>query len=580
MRIKTKLTLGIGLLLSLIAVLGAVSVFSVHALRQDARQILSENYQTLDYTGRMSAALDELQSGGDGRAAFREALLQQQKNVTEPGEEALTRQLTQYFEALPPQLTADPSVYRPIRATLLAISNLNLKAIDQKSDAAQDTARSSIRWILLSGLLCLSIAFGVLIRLPETIAGPVREFAASIAQITARNYTHRVNIGQPDEFKALAKAFNQMAQKLQEYENSSLSQLLFEKKRVEMLINKMHDPVIGLDEHNVILFANEEAIKALGMADAATVVGASAQQLAAHNDLLRSLLSATGQEEGSLIKIFAHGKESYFNKEIIPIDLTPTGEEAPRNSGSVIVLKNVTAFKELDFAKTNFIATISHELKTPIASIKLSLQLLENPRTGALNEAQLQLIQGIRDDSRRLLKITSELLNIAQVETGKIQLNIQQSKPADILQYALDAVKRQAEQQGVTLITEAPAALPAIKADGEKTAWVLINFLTNAIRYSPEGGQVRIRLSDTEAGVRFCVQDEGQGIDPRYQPRLFDKYFQAPGSRQSGSGLGLAISKEFIEAQGGAIGLISELGLGSQFFFILPAIGAAPAARF
>ncbi|STO15482.1 Alkaline phosphatase synthesis sensor protein phoR [Flavobacterium hibernum] len=269
------------------------------------------------------------------------------------------------------------------------------------------------------------------------------------------------------------------------------------------------------------------------------------------------------------MKIFANGKESYFDKETINITITPTGEEKEINIGDVIILRNITLFKELDFAKTNFIATVSHELKTPIASIKLSLQLLQNNKTGDLNDDQKQLIESIKDDSQRLLKITGELLNLSQLETGNIQLNIDKSNPYAIVNYAVEAVKIQADQKQIKLVIDAHENLHDVKADSEKTGWVLINYLSNAITYSSEKSTITIKLKEENDHIVFQVIDTGKGIDARYKDKVFDKYFQIPGSQKTGTGLGLAISKEFIEAQNGTIGVESNLGLGSTFWFSL-----------
>ena len=152
---------------------------------------------------------------------------------------------------------------------------------------------------------------------------------------------------------------------------------------------------------------------------------------------------------------------------------------------------------------------------------------------------------------------------------GNIQLNIQQSRPEQILEYALEAVKVQAEQKQIGLMVEMEENLPDVKADTEKTAWVLINFLTNAIRYSQQQGQIHIQIKPHENGIQFSVKDDGKGIDSRYRAKIFNRYFQVPGSAKSGTGLGLAISKEFIEAQGWHIGVNSEIGMGSTFFFDL-----------
>ena len=175
----------------------------------------------------------------------------------------------------------------------------------------------------------------------------------------------------------------------------------------------------------------------------------------------------------------------------------------------------------------------------------------------------------IYDDAERLLKITSELLNMAQVETGNIQLKIQPTTPEDILKLSLHAVQFQAQQKGIELLPNIQPSLPLINVDQEKTAWVLINFITNAIKFSPEKSQIDIGIYQKEGDICFEVQDYGRGIDQKYQGRIFDKYFKVPGSHESlgGTGLGLAISKEFIESQGGTIWVKSKIGQGSSFGF-------------
>ena len=336
----------------------------------------------------------------------------------------------------------------------------------------------------------------------------------------------------------------------------------------------MHDPIIGLDQNGIVLFANDEALKIIGI-KSEEIIGKIATDIAVSNDLIRSLIlkeTNAGLQKNKPLKIFANGKESYFEKETIAITIVPTGEENPIDIGNVIILRNITLFKELDFAKTNFIATVSHELKTPIASIKLSLQLLENTQTGFMNEDQKQLIESIKEDSHRLLKITGELLNLSQLETGNIQLNIEQSNPSEIIDYAINAVKIKAEQKNIQLITDIQDNLPKVKADKDKTSWVLINFLTNAITYSSENSRIIIKTIAQDNTITFCVTDFGKGIDNRYKDKIFDKYFQIPGSNKSGTGLGLAISKEFIEAQNGTIYVESELGLGSTFGISLHAV--------
>ncbi|WP_278022576.1 sensor histidine kinase [Flavobacterium ginsengisoli] len=569
MRIKTKLNLGVGLLFLMIIILSLVSAYSVFLIKQDTENILKSNYNTLEYSRNMIFALDEMKSDSKETIQdFEENLEKQTQNITEPGEKQATEKLKESF-ALLEKNNADENIKAQIRQDIFAIMKLNLDAIKQKSDIAKHSAETANLSIAIVGTLCFLIAFNLLVNLPNNIANPIKELTLSIKEIANKNYSERVHFTSHSEFGDLAKSFNTMAQKLEEYHDSNVYKLLFEKKRLETLINNMNDPIIGLDNEGIVLFVNDEALKIIGL-KSEDIIGKPTSQLAISNDLIRSLILKENETpKKQPLKIFAHGKESYFEKEIHNITITPTGEEKEINIGDVIILRNITLFKELDFAKTNFIATVSHELKTPIASIKLSLQLLENAKTGDMNDDQKQLVESIKDDSQRLLKITGELLNLSQLETGNIQLNIGKSNPHEIVKYAVEAVKVQADQKQIQLIIDANENLKNVKADAEKTGWVLINYLSNAIRYSSEKSTILIKLKEENNQMVFQVIDTGKGIEPRYKDKVFDKYFQIPGSQKSGTGLGLAISKEFIEAQNGNVGVESNLGLGSTFWFTL-----------
>jgi len=477
MRIKTKLNLGVGLLFLMIIILSLVSAYSVFLIKEDTENILKANYNTLEYSRNMILSLDEIKISTDHKKhTFKENLDKQSLNVTEPGEKEATANLKRNF-ALLEKNNFNETIKTKIRQDIFAIMKLNLDAIKQKSDIAKKTAETANFSIAIVGTLCFLIAFNLLINLPNNIANPIKELTLSIKEIANKNYSERVHFTNHNEYGDLAKSFNTMAQKLQEYNNSNLYKLFFEKKRLETLINNMHDPIIGLDNEGIVLFANDEALKIIGL-KLEDVIAKPASELSLSNDLIRSLtLKEPDLPKKQTLKIFANGKESYFDKETINITITPTGEETAINIGDVIILRNITLFKELDFAKTNFIATVSHELKTPIASIKLSLQLLQNTKTGDMNDDQKQLVESIKDDSQRLLKITGELLNLSQLETGNIQLSIEKSDPLAIVNYATEAVKVQAEQKQIKLVIDADDNLQHVKADSEKTGWVLINYL-------------------------------------------------------------------------------------------------------
>lgn len=573
MKIKQKLQLGMGLLFAMILLLASISVFYINRLSNDTKNILVANYNTLDYSRKMQMALDNNIHLPENQLLFSENLALQQKNITEAGEAELTSRLATHFSLLQ-QNFSDSQLVKNIRRDISNIMLLNMQAIQRKNKVAETTSDNSIFWISIIGTICFIIAFTLLFNLPGNIANPVKELTASIKEIAERNYSRRLHFNKKDEFGELAASFNTMAEKLEEYQASSVQKLLMEKKRIETLINNMNDPVIGLDENKRILFMNNMALKISGL-KAEQVTGKTAEELALTNDLIRSLVqelynnSSPSTTAKLPVKIYADSKESYFEKEIIPIKIIPTGEQIEKLIGNVILLQNITPYKELDFAKTNFIATVSHELKTPISSIRMSLDLLENKQLGELNSEQKNMVESIKEDTARLLKITGELLNMTQVETGSIQMTVQPASVQEIMEYAISTNKVAAEDKKISLSIDVPEHISLVLADKDKTAWVLNNLVSNAIRYSYENATVYITAKEEKDQIRFSVTDTGQGIEPRYIDRVFDRYFRIPGTKKEGTGLGLSISKEFIEAQGGRMELQSEYGKGSEFAFYL-----------
>lgn len=571
MKIKTKLTLGVGLLFILIILLSIVGAFNINALKSDTENILKANYNSLLYSRNILSVLNN--PSEKTIQVIEDNLKKQENNATEIGELDANVELRNNIEAYKKN-NSNSSVQLAIQENLFQIMDMNMQAIQRKSEVAKTTADKAVFWIVVAGTICFLIAFILLVNLPSNIANPIKELAESIKQIAAKNYSKRVHFESHSEFGELAKSFNSMAEKLEEYNNSNLAKLMMEKKRIETLINNMHDPVIGLDENLKVIFANEEALKIIG-STASEIIGHFTQELALKNDLVRNLITdlmienpILGQKQAP-VKIFAENKESYFEKETLHISIVPTGETNSILVGHVIFLRNVTSYKELDFAKTNFIATVSHELKTPISSIKLSLQLLENAEIGHLNNEQKNLVESIKDDATRLLKITGELLNMTQVESGNIQLSILPADPKEILLYAINATQTQADQKQIKFNIECPDSISKVQADNEKTAWVLTNLISNAIRYSYDNSTIYLSIIETKNNVQISVRDRGQGIAPQYKDKVFDRYFRVPGTKKEGTGLGLSISKEFIEAQGGQISVETEFGAGSKFSITL-----------
>lgn len=558
-RIKTKLSLGLIFLFSLIILSGGVGSYYIQDIAHQSENILKDNYESVQHVRLMMKLLDEMEPQRQKSIVqFEEILKKQELNITESGEKKITQEIRKLFESYKIEFSLVQS--KNIREKLYQVMDINMQAITKKNEQVQEKANRVFSVLTVFGTICLLIAFSFIINFPGYIANPISALTESIKQIANKNYDQRLNFESNDEFGELADAFNAMAKKLDEYEHSNLAKIMFEKKRIEIIINQMNDAIIGLDEKKNVLFVNSVAEKLLDLKES-EIQSKQSTDIAIKNDLLRQILNNSSSSKDFIVS--SDEKEKYFTKE--NFDVMNDKEMI----GQVIILKNITPFKELDTAKTNFIATVSHELKTPISSIKMSSQLLEDNRIGETNEEQKQLIQNIKEDAERLLKITSELLNLTQAETGKIELSIQKTQPKQIIEYAVGAIQFQASQKQILFEINYSENMPAINADKEKTAWVLLNLLSNAVRYSPEKSKIIIHAIEQNEYVTFSVQDFGKGIDSKYRNKIFDRYFQVPDSTKTGTGLGLAISKEFIEAQGGKIWLESEPGKGSKFSFAL-----------
>ncbi|MEI9908755.1 MAG: histidine kinase dimerization/phospho-acceptor domain-containing protein [Bacteroidota bacterium] len=419
-KLKTKVALGGIFLFALLVLVGAVSFFYFNRITEEAKDIVKNNYETLNYSRDMLKELDEL-NGGDSMNAynnFEESLQQQEKNITEPSEKEMTVSLRKNFNELKKKKSVD-SLRSLIRKNISGIMQLNLQAINNKNLAAKASAENAKTIITFILTICTLLGLTFVFNFPSLVASPIAKLTEGIKAIAGKNYSERIHLNRKDEFGQMADAFNSMAEKLDEYEHSNLSKILFEKQRAETVINSLKDASIGIDNKGLILFANQQALQLINLQEL-EIVGQPQEAVQKKNDLFRFLVK---EENNIPFKIVVDSKENYFTKEMV--DITQRGEKI----GNVIVLKNITSFKELDVAKTNFIATVSHELKTPLASSDFSLKLLEDSRIGELSSEQKELVQQLKNDNQRMLKILSELLNMSQVEAGKIQLNMQYVSP-------------------------------------------------------------------------------------------------------------------------------------------------------
>lgn len=555
MKIRSKLTYSIGSLLLVIIFLGLFSSRNISQMKRDTKNILVDNYNSVSYAQKMQSALNDFYTDSTSLSIFEQNLILQTKNITEPYEKETAEVLVQQFD----HFKQEPSTenFIALSETINDIVLLNTAAISRKAQIANATANEALIWIVVVSVLSAVIAGIMLFRFPKSFTRSIEELTDGIIEVSNGNYDNRLNFNSRSEFGNVALSFNSMAEQLSKFHSSSMARIMAAKRYLEIIINSIDEPIIGLDKNKNILFANACATTILNIPHE-RIIGRSALDVSLTNDLFRRLIRGLENKDkkDEPLKIYSDNKESYFQ-----VHYTTASED----SGTVIQLSNVTQFKELDNAKTNFISIISHELKTPISAILMSLKLLEDERVGSMNQEQTALSQSIRENSDRLLNITSELLKMTQVETGKLQLSPKVTKPIELINYAVNATRVLADKFGCNIEVDYPEKLPKLFVDSEKVAWVVTNLLSNAIHYSSENARIIIGAKQVDDKIEIYVRDFGKGIDPRYHQSIFDRYFRVPGTKIQGSGLGLAISKEFVESHGGTIRVESEIGRGSCF---------------
>jgi signal transduction histidine kinase len=280
------------------------------------------------------------------------------------------------------------------------------------------------------------------------------------------------------------------------------------------------------------------------------------------------------EEFGRAIVLRVDGQDRFFLPRILPIN-DPYGNTL----GAAVLLENVTRFRLLDQVKSDLVATVSHELKTPLASVRLALHLLLEESVGPLTPKQTELLMDARDNAERLLGMVNNLLDLARLEQGRQYLDLRPEPPGALLHTAADAILPRARDKEVAVVVEAPADLPAVAVDARRLGHALGNLLENALTHTERGGRITLQAAADGDRVVLKVADTGRGIPSDHLPHVFDKFFRIPGqSPATGTGLGLAIVREIVMAHGGTITCESKPGVGTIFRLLLPVWGSVPAA--
>jgi signal transduction histidine kinase len=593
-------------LLILPAVLGTAGVVLLYRLGNRIDAILRENYDSVIAMERLNEALERIDSSFQfflaGRheqarkqydknwPAYREALHVEENNITIPGEAQMVDRLvrlTQLYRGLGDQFFKKPGTaqdyfgpgglletFTRIKETANDILRLNQNTMESANKEAQRTAQESLVWLSLAMVLVAFLAGFSAWHTVRTILRPIQALTQAALGISAGNLDQVVPYLSRDELGQLAQAFNTMARHLRDYRQSHSAQLLRVQRTSQATIDSFPDPVMVLDSEGCVEMANPAARRLLGVmarpAGKERGVTAPWQPPPPLRQPIRDALQ--GQQDylpdglDRVVLLDGSGGQRACLPRILTIR-DPYGNML----GAAVLLQDVTRLRLLDQVKSNLVATASHELKTPLTSVRLALHLLLEEAVGPLTPKQTELLLDARDNSERLLAVVNNLLNLARLEQGWRQLDIRPEAPGDLLTAAADAFRAQAEDRGIELMVNVPPGLPSVAVDAARLGTALGNLVDNALTYTDRGGKITLTATAGRDSVTLAVSDTGIGIPAEHLPHVFEKFFRVPGqSRGGGTGLGLAIVNEIVTAHGGTVTCESQPGAGTTFRLMIP----------
>jgi signal transduction histidine kinase len=419
--------------------------------------------------------------------------------------------------------------------------------------------------VLLLGfgvVLAVSLAFG----LQRAILKPIQTLTTVSKELGEGKLDQVVPVQSKDELGQLADAFNKLAAKLRAYRQITTDQILQARQMTEITFSAFPDPILALSLDGKINFANPAAGKLLQKLTVEQGLPFAIQEEV--DNVLKGAPDNVPTSFENAIPVRLDDHEAFLLPKVIGMR-----DESGNLFGAAVVLQDVTRFRLMDEVKTNLVSTVSHELKTPLTSIRMGLHLLLEEKIGPLNTKQLELLLAAREDSERLLRMINDLLDLARLESGHTRQRLEVVSPQTLIDDALPNLRSLLEAQDSRLVTDVAPDLPEVTVDSRQISHVFSNFVSNAARFSKPGEEIVLSVKQIGKTVRFSVVDHGPGIAKEFQSRVFERFFRIPGTEESnGVGLGLAIAKEIVVAHGGNIGLRSVPGEGSEFYFDLPVI--------
>ncbi len=609
MTLRIRIALTLVPLLALLLALGGASVVLLSRLGGRVDEILRENYDSVLYMEHLDDALKQIDSSfqfalngqdearqqyEDSWTEYRVWLEKEQGNITLPGEGALVAKLTTatadyrrdgdaffahtdpmarskaYFGQGKESPTNLRASFEEIKSLSKAILRLNQKNMEDAAHDARVTATSSLVGLAVGMTLAVVLGLFWARHTVRTILQPLRAMTESALAIGAGNLDQVVPVTSADELGQLAGAFNRMARQLRDFRKSQQTRLRRLQQTTQAAIDSFPHPVLLIDPDGRIELANPAMNRLLGLVSGSD---AAAPPWNPPEALRQPLREALREQRAYLPEGFNHtiafrsgDVEHFFLPRILPIRASDG-----MTLGAALLLEDVTRYRLLDEVKSNLVATVSHELKTPLTSLRLVIHLLLEETVGSLNPKQLELLLDARENSERLLAMINNLLDLARLQEGRRHLDLKPESPAELLKSAAETVHARAEDKGVTIAIEADADLPSVNVDVQQMGHALQNLLDNALTYTARGGHVTLSATAEGDTVTLSVADTGSGIPPEFLPHVFERFFRIPGKSSAAStGLGLAIVREIVTAHDGSVTCTSRVGEGTVFRLMLP----------
>lgn len=574
--VRRRILFTVAPLLGLIVLVGIAGIGLLDYLGRSSEAIIRDNYVSLKAMSELSLHLATIEraaalgepSPPDAIAGAQKCVETELGNITIDGEAAAAAQLSDAVREIRASMRPADVIAAVARAQerRAAIAAMNEEAMYAADRAARDAARRSSR--LLAGAVVVAITLAVIAGwwLQRTILEPIRVVTRAAREIGAGHWLQNVPVLSHDEVGRLAETFNSMAARLRAYRQADQDQLSRARRAAQATIDSFPNPVIVLDPAGRVELANPQATRLFGViADTAQWIPPEPLR-ALLEEARRSRRPVGGDRLDDSLAISVAGVEHAFLPQACPI-AAPDGETL----GVALVLADVTRFRLLDRLKSDWVATVSHELKTPLTGMQLAVHVLLEEAVGPLESKQIELLLEARANADRLQGLIQQLLELAKLEDQGDSLNPRPTEIQSLISQVVGEAASRAEDRGVTLVSSGTADSISATIDAHQVGVALNNLVDNALRHTRAGGRVAVRAAIDGDQLRLTVEDTGDGIPASDLPRVFDRFYRGAGREDSqGSGLGLAIVREVAEAHGGAVSCASVVGEGTTMTLTLP----------